>query len=180
MFDKALSFTLKWEGGYSNHPSDPGGATNMGITQSTYDAWRNSKGLPKQDVKNLTRDEAARIYRERYWDPLKVDNANPALALIAFDSAVNHGVSTSLKWLSESNGDWRKFAAIRLEFYTKLRTWEVFGRGWTRRLADCIKECIELDQPKRLFVNGVMVGPVDRMSYVGDKLYIAVRRGGGA
>lgn len=175
VFDRALSFVLLWEGGYSNHPDDPGGATNRGITQSTYNRWRKSKNLPEQDVRNITDDEVKAIYYEWYWKPLQVDDANPALAIIAFDSAVNHGVNQAKQWLQETT-DWRVFAAKRLVFYTKIPTWPTFGRGWARRLAACIQLCAQLDAPRRLFVNGVHIGTVDRMSYVSDKLYINVIR----
>ncbi len=175
MFERALAFVLKWEGGYSDHPSDPGGATNMGVTQAVYDAWRLSKGQAKQDVRLITREEAAAIYKERYWDPLGVSNYNPALALIAFDAAVNHGLSAAKKWLSDSGGDWRKYAAIRIDYYTKIKTWPTFGQGWMRRMADCIKECASLDLPRRLFINGVELKPT-KMTYTADKLYFKVEK----
>jgi len=176
MFDKALSFVLKWEGGYSNHPEDPGGATNLGITQSVYNSWRRSKGLPVQDVRNITREEAAQIYKERYWDPLQLDGANPAFQLAAFDAAVNHGVGQAKEFIAASNGDWRRLIALRIEFYTKLRIFNTFGRGWMRRVADCIHECIAIDAQPRLFVNDVFIGGIIKMSYVQDKLYIRTQK----
>lgn len=175
MFERALRFVLKWEGGYSNHPQDPGGATNFGITQRTYDSWRKSKGLPTRDVRDINREEVAQIYREWYWNPLDIEGQNPALQLIAFDSAVNHGVGKAKEFLQSSQGDWRRFAASRILYYTRIRGFDHFGRGWMRRVADCILECTELDAQPRLFVNGQLVGTIEKMTYAGDKLYIKTR-----
>lgn len=177
-FDRALAWVLRWEGGYSDHPDDPGGATNMGITQSTYDAWRSARGLPRRSVRDITRDEVAQIYRERYWQPTGCDGMPPALALMAFDCAVNQGPGKARELLEQSGRDWRVMAAMRLEHYASLqRLWPVFGRGWARRLADCVRECARLDllgaqqvQPTRLFLDGEEVR-VRKISLVGDKVY---------
>jgi len=101
-FKKALKFVLKWEGGYSNHPYDPGGATNKGITQRVYDAWRESKKLPKQDVRKITDAEVEQIYWERYWTPLRASELPEPLDLVAFDSGVNCGVERAAKWLQSA------------------------------------------------------------------------------
>lgn len=141
-FDQALSFVLAMEGGYVNHPKDPGGATNMGITQATYDAWRKSRKLPPQDVRLLTREEAAAIYRANYWDRIGGDalaQKDPALALVAFDAAVQHGVQLATQMLKASSGDWRRLLALRLDLYTNLTTWPIFGKGWTRRMAALLR-----------------------------------------
>jgi lysozyme family protein len=172
VFDHALTFVLKWEGGYVNHPQDPGGATNLGITQRTYDAWRQAQGLAPRDVRQITREEAAQIYRQRYWEPLKLQDANPALQLAAFDAAVNHGVGQALTFLARCEGDWRRLIALRITFYTNLRIFDTFGRGWMRRMADLLHACIAIDAPPRLMLNGVHVGAVRKMSYVGNTLWI--------
>jgi len=65
-FELALSFTRKWEGGFVNHPADPGGKTNFGITQRVFDAWRKSWGLPTLDVRMIGREEVAQIYFHNY------------------------------------------------------------------------------------------------------------------
>ena len=67
IYNKALKFVLKWEGGYVNDPDDKGGATNKGITQGTYNGWLKSKGLQSKDVKFITSDEVAKIYYQNYW-----------------------------------------------------------------------------------------------------------------
>ena len=61
-FDTALAFALRWEGGYVNHPADPGGATNKGVTQRAYDAWRVRRGQTKRDVRAITGAEVHAIY----------------------------------------------------------------------------------------------------------------------
>lgn len=101
-FKECLKFVLKWEGGYSNHPADPGGATNMGITQSVYNAWRKSKNLPPQNVKLITKSEIEQIYWEKYWQPLRCDELPKPLDLVVFDSGVNCGIGRAAKWLNQS------------------------------------------------------------------------------
>ena len=68
---EALVFTLAWEGGFTNHPLDPGGATNYGIIQSRYDEYRKFKGLAKQSVKFISKSEYEEIYDKYYWDPVR-------------------------------------------------------------------------------------------------------------
>jgi len=99
-FLSALKFVLKWEGGKSDHPNDPGGRTNKGITQSVYNSWRKSKGLPPKDVFEITDDEVYQIYYERYWTPLKGDEIPSPLDLVVFDSGVNCGIGRAALWLN--------------------------------------------------------------------------------
>jgi len=94
-FKENLKFVLKWEGGYTHHPNDPGGPTNMGITQSVYDAYRKEKKLPPRHVKDITREEVEEIYFTRYYVPSKAPLLPPPLDLVVFDTAVNMGVKTS-------------------------------------------------------------------------------------
>jgi lysozyme family protein len=142
VFDQALNFILAIEGGYVSNPRDPAVAINMGITQAAYDAWRKSQKLPPQDVRLLTREEAAAIYRANYWDRIGGDELakkDPALALVAFDAAVKHGVQLTHQMLKASNGDWRRLLALRLDLYTNLTTWPVLGKSWTRRMAALLR-----------------------------------------
>jgi lysozyme family protein len=98
-FDDCLVFVLAHEGGYVNDPADPGGATNHGITQATYDAYRTKQGLLPQPVELLEDDEAEGIYRLNYWLAAKCDQLPAPLDLIHFDSAVNVGVATANRML---------------------------------------------------------------------------------
>lgn len=108
-FDKALERILKHEGGYVNHPRDPGGATNLGITQRTLDAARRQMmdaGLPA-NVRDLTRKQVGDIYWRFYWNPAWVlagDNASFALQFQLFDAYVNHSPSTVVKLLQRAVG----------------------------------------------------------------------------
>jgi lysozyme family protein len=101
---EALKFVLKWEGGFVNHPSDPGGATNKGITQGTYDSYRRKKKLPIQTVANITSAEVTEIYEEMYWEASRAKWLQPPLALAVFDTAVNFGVGGAIRRLQQALG----------------------------------------------------------------------------
>lgn len=143
-FRQALDHVLNYEGGFVDHPRDPGGATNKGITQVTYDSWRRGKGLDPRSVRLIEQLEVEQIYFEQYWLRVGAHQLPPALAFVVFDAAVNHGVGRALTWLSETH-DWRVLVAHRLNFYSNLSTWDAFGKGWTRRMASVVRVAAELD-----------------------------------
>lgn len=95
-FDKALGFTLGVEGGLSDSASDKGGRTNHGITQSTYNKWRLSKGLEKQDVFKINISEVKDIYHTWYWVPSHCDILPDKLAICMFDAMVNHSPTAAM------------------------------------------------------------------------------------
>lgn len=138
-FQRSLAFVLKWEGGFSNHPNDPGGATMRGITQAVYDGYRARKGQAKQTVKNLSQAELEDIYRGQYWTPAKCSTYPWPECLIAFDAAVNCGVSRSLRWMEKKNAHdalvERAHHYLSLVF-AKPRQFRVFLKGWMNRLTD--------------------------------------------
>ena len=103
-FAAALPFVLRWEGGYVNHPKDPGDATNKGVTQRVYDAWRHCQGLPVRDVKLLEDAEMATIYETGYWTPPRCDLLQRQLDLLQFDTAVNMGPKRAVTFLQQSLG----------------------------------------------------------------------------
>lgn len=103
-FNRALTFTLREEGGYVDNPADPGGATNQGVTQHVYDAWRDTQGLARQSVREIASDEVESIYRHLYWHPAQCDRMQDALAICHFDFAVNHGVRGAAKVLQRAAG----------------------------------------------------------------------------
>lgn len=183
-FERALAFVLRWEGGYSDHPDDPGGATNYGITQATYDVWRRSNGLPTRPVREISMDEVRAIYRTRYWEPIRGDELPPPLALATFDLAVNSGVGLARKALREAGGDWRRLIAWRIEFLTSLPHWATFGKGWMRRVGALIQECAKYDTTlsavRRIIVNGGPVARIKKATIVGDKLYVLTKEDGKA
>lgn len=155
-FPAVMAEIFAHEGGYVDHPADPGGATNMGITLATLADWR-GRQVTKQEVRDLTRREAEAIYRARYWHPVMGDELRPGVDLVAMDPAVNSGVRRGVQWLQRAVGvaeDGRmgpvtvraandgpsvdvikRACAIRMGFLRGLRTWSTFGRGWSRRVA---------------------------------------------
>jgi lysozyme family protein len=103
-FAESLPFVLRWEGGYVNHPADPGGATNKGVTQRVYDGWRKRQGLAARDVRQITDAEVHAIYEMDYWVPPRCDLLRSQLDLVQFDTAVNMGVGRAVRFLQASLG----------------------------------------------------------------------------
>jgi lysozyme family protein len=156
-FDKSLAAVLVHEGGYVNHPRDPGGATNKGVTQAVYDGYRVRKGMPKQSVRSIADAEVSYIYKVQYWDAVKGDELPSGVDYCVFDFAVNSGVSRASKFLQAAVGVKQDgqigFATMeavrnaspsgvvtsvcdaRLAFLKRLSTWDVFGKGWASRVA---------------------------------------------
>ena len=98
----ALKFTLKWEGGFANHPNSPGGATNKGITQKTYNIYRTNKKLPTTSVELIGDEEVLEIYRDMFWKPSRAELMILPLAVVQFDTAVLVGVGSSIKLLQSA------------------------------------------------------------------------------
>ena len=103
-FDAALPFVLRWEGGYVNHPDDPGGATNKGVTQEVYDGWRAGQGLATRSVQLIEDAEVRAIYETGYWLPPHCNELRGQLDLVQFDTAVNMGVGRAVRFLQASVG----------------------------------------------------------------------------
>lgn len=145
-FDVAFDRLLGHEGGYVNDPQDPGGETNWGISKRSY---------PNINIRQLTREGAKAIYLRDFWEPL--GDADPAIKFQVFDFAVNGGLSAGLRKLQaavrvaddgywgphsaaalaamEKNDVLLRFNAQRLRYYTSLRLWTTYGKGWTNRVA---------------------------------------------
>jgi len=154
-FERALDVTLVYEGGYSNDPRDPGGPTNMGVTQKTLAAWR-GEPVSAADVKALTLDEARKIYKAQYWDRVRADRLPTGVDFAVFDYAVNSGPARAIKALQTVVGvradgvigevtmaavrTWepdyivKQFQAQRLAFLQRLGTWRYYKNGWTKRV----------------------------------------------
>lgn len=157
-FVTSLLLVLKHEGGFVNHPKDPGGATNKGVTQKVYDIWRINEGLKTQSVKLIRQDEIGSIYRQDYWNACKCDTLPVGVDYCVFDFAVNSGVSRAKKFLQRAlnvQADGLigpmtlnaakafpakdlidKICNSRLEFLRGLNTFPTFGKGWTRRVEE--------------------------------------------
>lgn len=131
-YNTAIDFIFKYEGGYVNHPSDPGGPTNRGITLATARAfWK--KDATAEDVKVIPKSVAEDIYRKQYADKISFDTLPSGIDLVAFDAAVLSGPSRATKWLSDSKTI-EDYQAKRLSFYRSLKIWPTFGKGWTARI----------------------------------------------
>lgn len=103
-FVSSLPFILRWEGGFVDHPADPGGRTNKGVTQKVYDAWRARQGVPRRDVKLIEDREVQAIYETGYWLPPRCDLLRRQLDLVQFDTAVNMGVGRAVRFLQSAVG----------------------------------------------------------------------------
>lgn len=141
-FPPSLKEVLKHEGGYVNHPKDPGGATNKGITQKTYDAYRKSKGQPARTVKEITDAEVSDCYRRDYWNVISLDGRESGVDLCLFDLSVNSGPGKA-KQLDQATASvappYDKVKAVcakRMAFLRSLGTFQTFGKGWTRRVTE--------------------------------------------
>ncbi len=161
-FEKALQFTLKWEGGYSDHPEDTGGPTNFGITQATYDEFRKQAGLKLQSVRLIHELEAKQIYLNFFWNPIYAGALPEKLAIAYFDWAVNTGPNRAIKHLQGCLGVAQDgvigpitlkamgragvdvlscFLAKREAYYRQIGKGKnkVFLKGWLNRLEDLKK-----------------------------------------
>lgn len=157
-FRACLTLVLVHEGGYVNHPKDPGGATNKGITQAVYDAWRKIAAMTKRSVRFISDAEVEAIYRAQYWAKVAGDDLPKGLDYATFDSAVNSGVYRGVKWLQKAVGvpadgvagnvtvaaaqavndrvaAIKAMCAARMTFLRGLSIFSTFGKGWTRRVA---------------------------------------------
>lgn len=159
-FDTAFDRLIGHEGGYVNHPDDPGGETNWGITLRT----AREAGYTGS-MRTLTREQAREIYRAAYWGRAKAEQYDGAIAFQVFDAAVNHGIGQAIRFLQRAVGVaddgivgpatlvavravpvanvLARFNAERLDFYAKLSTWPAFGKGWARRVAGNLKYAAE-------------------------------------
>lgn len=148
-FEQALKFVLGWEGGYTNDPDDPGGATNLGIIQTEYDAYRDSKQMARQSVRQITMGEARDIYRNKYWFPSLADQKPWPVCLVFFDTAVNQGLGAmaDIRYKTQDIADpldrCRKICALRKLRYIALTVRRPrmlkFLKGWLNRLSDLAK-----------------------------------------
>ena len=101
-FDECLHHVLGFEGGFSDHPLDKGGATNCGVTQAVYDMWRIQQGFGRQPVIGISSSEIEAVYRDLYWKPGRCEQLPQPLDLVHFDGCVNHGVSQAGKFLQRA------------------------------------------------------------------------------
>ena len=164
-YEHCLEMILHHEGGYVNHPKDPGGETNLGVTKRVYEEWGGEK-----DMADLLVEDVAPIYQKNYWDRCKCDDLPSGLDLCVFDFAVNAGPSRSAKFLQRLIGTTvdggigpntlkavdnyveevglesaiEDYQSARQEYYEALDTFDTFGRGWTRRVEETTSSALEM------------------------------------
>jgi len=162
---ECLKKILHHEGGYVNHPKDPGGETNLGVTKRVYEEHGGTK-----DMKDLTVEDVSPIYKKSYWDRVKGDQLPSGLDLCVFDFGVNAGTGRAAKYLQRMigstpdggigpmtlkavdeyvakhgvDGAVKNYQEARQSYYEKLSTFETFGRGWTRRVNETTDSALKM------------------------------------
>ena len=164
-FDAALKAILHHEGGYVNHPADPGGMTNLGVTKRVWEEWVGHE-VDEKTMRNLTPELVGPMYKVKYWDKIKGDDLPTGVDYVVFDAAVNSGPGRAAKWLQacvgvepdggigpktlaavnafDANQLIEDYAKRRLSFLMDLKTWDTFGKGWGRRVAEVQKTGLDM------------------------------------
>lgn len=164
-FPACLEFVLKHEGGWADHPRDPGGATMKGVTMAVYQTYLGRK-VSKEELRNIPQEHLVDIYKSLYWDKAKCNDLADGVDLVVFDMAVNSGVSRSVRILQRCVGAVAdgiigprtmalvngipakdiviKFSDGRENFYKSLSTFDTFGKGWLRRTSECEIKALEM------------------------------------
>ena len=167
-FEASLDILLEHEGGYVNHPEDPGGRTNYGITQRVYENFLGRK-VTEQEMRTMPLKDVQAIYKKEYWDRVCGDELPAGIDLCVFDWAVNAGTRRASKALQQVVGAGEDgiigpqtvsqvsalnnservvelIATKREEFYRSLKTFDTFGRGWLRRNEETRDKALNLAQ----------------------------------
>ena len=163
-FAESIGVVLEHEGGYVNHPKDPGGETNLGVTKKTWEAWGG-----KKDMKDLTPEDVIPLYKSMFWKRVKGDELPSGLDLVMFDFAVNAGPSRAITKLQiaigaypdgkmgpatmhkladyvEENGIVNLiivFQSMRQDYYESLDRFDTFGEGWTNRVNSTTEKALQ-------------------------------------
>ena len=164
-FEKCLEMLLVHEGGFVNHPEDPGGMTNLGVTKKVWEEWV-GHDVSEKEMRNLTPLMVAPLYKRKYWDACRADELVSGLDYAVFDFAVNSGVGRAAKTLQACVGVTpdggigpATLAAVktkdpkelienlcdkRLNFLQSLSTFATFGKGWERRVNEVKAEALRM------------------------------------
>jgi lysozyme family protein len=162
-FARSLVLVLKSEGGWSDNPADPGGATMKGVTLATFRAYIKPGGT-KVDLRAITDEQLSACYRRQYWDAVAGDQLPDGVDYAVFDFAVNSGPGRAAKYLQRVVGTTPdgtigpatiaaasslpagavldRLCDLRLEFLKSLGTWATFGKGWASRVASVRKDAL--------------------------------------
>ena len=164
-FDRALAYVLKSEGGFVNHPDDPGGMTNLGCTKAVWEEFCGHQ-VTEKTMRALTPSDVAPLYKRKYWDKVKADDLPSGVDYCIFDTAINSGPRMAIKLLqgvvgTDMDGDLgpktlgavkafdakdllQDYSKRRLSFLMDLPTWSTFGKGWTNRVMDVERNALFL------------------------------------
>jgi lysozyme family protein len=164
-FEKCLELVLKSEGGWVNHPSDPGGETNLGVTKRV---WEEYVGHPVESLKKLTKEDVAPLYEQKYWRPCYGEVLPRGLDFVVFSMGINAGTGRSIKLLQQSIGCVpdgvigpktrglisdsnsatliAKFSEARREYYRSLKNFPIFGKGWLNRVDHEEAEALSMEK----------------------------------
>lgn len=168
-FNKCLEMLLVHEGGFVNHPQDPGGMTNLGVTARVWQEWV-GHDVDEKQMRALTPEMVAPLYKRKYWDACRADDFVSGLDYAVFDCAVNSGVGRAIKLLqgcvgATPDGGYgpitsalvkkaeqdperliSMYCSKRLEFLEQLSTFATFGKGWSRRVNEVKEKALLLAQ----------------------------------
>jgi len=156
-WQKSFELMLQSEGGFVNHPSDPGGMTNLGVTKATWENWVGRES-DEAEMRGLTPEKVEPLYKKKFWDAVRGDELPVGLDYLAFDFAVNAGPGRSIKIMQSAVGVTpdggfgpmtmaavqavnpveliERFSQAKEDFYRSLNTFSTFGKGWLNRVAD--------------------------------------------
>jgi lysozyme family protein len=166
-FESSLEKLLVHEGGFVNHPDDPGGMTNLGVTIKVWEEWVGHP-VAEKEMRNLTPLMVGPLYKRKYWDACRADDLISGVDYCVFDVAVNSGVGRAVKLLQSVVGATpdggygsitaalvkkaeenpakliEDYCAKRLEFLQSLKAFPTFGKGWTRRVEEVKAEALKM------------------------------------
>lgn len=156
-WNNSFKLMLKSEGGFVNHPSDPGGMTNLGVTKATWENWVGRES-DEAEMRGLTPEKVEPLYKKKYFDAVRGDELPMGLDYLMFDFAVNAGAGRAIKTLQTAVGVTpdggfgpmtmaavqavdpneliERFSQAKEDFYRSLTTFATFGKGWLNRVAD--------------------------------------------
>ena len=166
-FDVCFELMLAHEGGYVDHPKDPGGRTNHGVTQRVWEEWL-GRPVSEKEMRALTPTMVKPLYKRKYWDACRADDLVAGVDYVVFDVSVNSGPGRAIKFLQscvgvtvdggfgpatlaavkKSEEDPARlielYCAKRLEFLQSLKTFETFGKGWSRRVQEVKDKALKM------------------------------------
>ena len=164
-WEKCFALVLKHEGGFVNHPKDPGGMTNLGVTRTNWELYLN-RDVTEAEMRALTPEIVKPFYKKNYWDRIKGDELPSGVDYAAYDLAVNSGTGRAAKYLQQIAGVTAdgvigpqslkaiqkcdaedvvdEICNMRMTFLKNLGTFDTFGKGWTIRVNDVKAKATEM------------------------------------